>query len=69
MRDDSAAIEPLPAVADGGPMDGTVLGAAGPDEFEVVTADRSRWRYRRTSREQRQPDGRIALVYDCAGRI
>lgn len=57
----------LSAIGYGGPMDGQVLGSADVEEFEVVTADRSRWTYRRSGRESRAAPAR-GIEYDCLGR-
>ncbi|WP_019203648.1 hypothetical protein [Tsukamurella sp. 1534] len=59
---------PPPAVADGGPMDGAILGVAGPESFDVTMADGARWRYEATGEMRVQPDGVPARMYRCAGR-
>lgn len=59
----------LPAVARGGPLDGTVLGAADGDRYEVVMADRSRWEYVATTEHTTLVDGSAAVVFDCRGRV
>jgi hypothetical protein len=56
--------EVLTAVAEGGPVDGTDLGPAGPESYEIVMADRSRHRYLRTA----QTRG-ATVVYRWAGRV
>ena len=56
--------EVLRAVAEGGPADGTGLGEAGPEAYEMVMADRSRHRYLRTAETR---DGET--VYRWAGRV
>ena len=50
-------------------MDGTVLGDADTDSFEVTMADRARWEYVLTDEQEQQPDGSLATVYICRGRV
>lgn len=57
------------AIAEGGPMDGMVLGIAGPHQFDVVMADRIHWRYIRSDREIQLPGSVTAQVYRCSGRV
>lgn len=57
------------AMAVGGPMDGTILGRAGSAQYEVVMADRTRWKYVATRERHEQPDGTLVVVYACAGRV
>lgn len=57
------------AVAHGGPLDGTVLGLADTDSYEVRLADRTRWSYVATGERERLPDGSEGVVYVCAGRL
>jgi hypothetical protein len=56
--------EVLTALAEGGPADGTDLGEAGPEAYEIVMADRTQHRYLRTAEALR---GRV--VYRWAGRV
>jgi hypothetical protein len=56
--------EDLRALAEGGPADGTDLGEAGPESYDVVMADLSRHRYVRTT-ETRGGD----VIYRWAGRV
>jgi hypothetical protein len=56
--------EVLTALAEGGPADGTALGEAGPESYDVVMADRSRHRYLRTAETRDR-----TLVYRWAGRV
>ena len=51
------------AVAEGGPLDGQVLGTAGADHFEVTMLDDTHHRYERTAR--RRPG---TVIYKHAGR-
>lgn len=58
------------AIGSGGPLDGTVLGNEAATEYEVVTADRARWRYVRTDElTTNRETGGAARLYRCAGRI
>jgi len=51
-------------------LDGTVLGDEVAVEFEVVTADRARWRYIRTENlTTDETTGAVARLYQCEGRI
>ena len=52
-----------PALASGGPLDGTTLGEDLPERYVVAMADNSRHVYARTDR--RAGDGRL---YDYVGR-
>lgn len=56
------------AVARGGPVDGTVLGQADTDEYEVRMADRFCWVYVATTEQELLPDGSSATVYVAVGR-
>ena len=64
-----APSDALPAMARGGPVDGTVLGTADGDHYEVVIADHSRWDYVKKSERATLPDGRLAVVFECRGRV
>ena len=64
-----ALSDALPAVARGGPLDGTVLGAADGDRYEVAMADRSRWEDVATTKHGTLPDGRLAVVFVCRWRV
>ena len=58
------------AIGSGGPMDGTILGDEAATEYEIVTADRARWRYVRTDDlTTNEMTGAVARLYRCAGRI
>jgi hypothetical protein len=53
----------------GGPMDGREHESEGDaDELCVVMTDGQQHRYRRTSRADVLPDGRLAQVFDWVGR-
>lgn len=53
-----------------GPVDGqTIRMDAGADAIEVVMADRTRWRYRRTHLHQVDASGNRLRVVMCEGRI
>lgn len=57
-------------VALSGPVDGqTIKIGAGADIIEVVMADRTRWRYRRTQLHQIDASGDRLQVVLCEGRI
>lgn len=56
------------AVAQGGPLDGSVLGAADADRLEVVMADRSRHVYAVTGAWGRSASGVRGRVYAWRGR-
>lgn len=66
-------IEPLPSTSAvpqrayglGGPMDGAELGADGPGEYEVITADGCRHRYLRTAAAA---PSRLGVLYQWVGR-
>ena len=61
----SAAI----AVFNRGPMDGQEHSTEGDTaELCVVMSDGQQHRYRRTEELQQLPDGRVAVVFDWAGR-
>jgi hypothetical protein len=64
-----ASQDPVVAIAEGGPMDGALLGDPTVGEFEVVAADRTKWRYVATSEMRTTVDGSSARIYRCAGRI
>lgn len=56
------------AVARGGPLDGSMLGEATVEKFEVVMADGSRHLYARTDEWSLSAPGVHARLYDWAGR-
>lgn len=57
------------AVFNGGPMDGQEHPTEGDTaELCVVMSDGQQHRYRRTEELQPLPDGRVAVVFDWAGR-
>ena len=56
--------EVLSAIAQGGPADGTDLGEAGPESYEVVMLDRSRHTYLRTAEVSQG-----GVLYRWAGRV
>lgn len=58
----------MDAVARGGPMDGSVLGLADAERYEVVMTDRSRWEYVATTEQETRLDGTVAVTFDCVGR-
>jgi hypothetical protein len=55
---------PRAAIASGGPMDGSHLGASNVEEYQVTMADGSRHRYARTDVQTER-----GLFYDYAGRV
>ena len=64
-------VSPARARAYGGPLDGSILGDDSAAEYEVVTADRARWRYVRTEQTEENADqpGTVTRIYRCLGRI
>lgn len=57
------------AVARGGPMDGTVLGPADAESYEVRLTDRTRWKYVASSDRELLADGSWAVVFVSSGRL